>query len=58
MKKILAVFLTVISTLILSSCSDGISQDEYDALVSENLSLKKELESMANSFVVKLFSQS
>ncbi len=52
MKKILAVFLTVISTLILSSCSDGISQDEYDALVSENLSLKKELESMANSFVV------
>lgn len=45
MKKLLLLSLTIVSTLLLSSCSNGVSQEEYDALLSENASLKSEIES-------------
>lgn len=45
MKKLIFSF-TIISALLLSSCSSGVSQEEYDALLSENASLKSDIESL------------
>lgn len=48
MKHFFCCILLIISLLIFSSCS-GVSQDEYDALKSENSSLKEQLDALSNS---------
>lgn len=48
MKKNIVVFMAC-TLLFLPACSSGISQSEYDAVVSENLSLKTKLESLSDS---------
>ncbi len=46
MKKFLAIFSTIISVLILSSCSNGISQEKYNALQEKYNALQSENESL------------
>lgn len=49
MKKNLLLLLIIISMLFLSACSNDISQEDYDALQSENAALKSEIESLSDS---------
>ena len=46
MKKLFLLSLTALSILLLPSCSSGVSQEEYDSLLSENTSLKSKVESL------------
>lgn len=51
MKKILAILMAALMATIIASCSGGVSQEEYDKVVSERDSLRAQLEQSGNTTV-------